>query len=88
MTVDHELHKLRRKPIETFFTQAGVRRIEPILHELVLTLTRRLRDYSGTGEVIRLDHALFAMAGDAIGAIAVGDTSMSLLRDAKFGPHW
>ncbi|CZT49094.1 related to cytochrome P450 CYP3/CYP5/CYP6/CYP9 subfamilies [Rhynchosporium secalis] len=88
MTVDHDLHRRRRKPMEPFFSRQGVSRIEPKLSELVCTLVGRLQDYRGTGKVIRLDHALSALAGDVISNICMDDPPASFLHDPDFNPHW
>lgn len=88
MTVDHDQHRLRRRPMEPFFSQAGVYRIEIILHDLVLTLVGRLYGYKGTGKVVRLDHVFAAMAGDVVSAICIENPQMSLLNDPEFSPHW
>ncbi|KUL83714.1 hypothetical protein ZTR_07489 [Talaromyces verruculosus] len=88
MTVDHDHHRRRRKPMEPFFSQAGVSRIEPLLHDLVQTLVARLHEYQGTGKPVRLDHAFAALAGDVVSAICIENPQISFLRDPGFSPHW
>jgi cytochrome P450 len=88
LTVDHDLHRRRRKPLEPLFSRQGVTRIEPMLAELVVTLFGRLQECKGTGRVVRLDHAFSALAGDVISGVCVDNPQMSLLRDPNFSPHW
>jgi cytochrome P450 len=88
MTVDHDLHRRRRKPMEPFFSRQGVTRMEPKISELVITLAGRLQEYRGTGKVIRLDHAFSALAGDVINNICINDPPTSFLHDPDFNPHW
>ncbi|KAE8368484.1 cytochrome P450 [Aspergillus caelatus] len=43
LTVDHNLHRKRRKPLEPFFSRAGIVRLEPVLVEMARKLESRLR---------------------------------------------
>nr|D1MX85.1 RecName: Full=Fusicoccadiene C-8 hydroxylase; AltName: Full=Brassicicene C biosynthetic gene cluster protein 1; AltName: Full=Cytochrome P450 monooxygenase bsc1 [Alternaria brassicicola]BAI52800.1 fusicoccadiene C-8 hydroxylase [Alternaria brassicicola] len=88
MTVDHHQHRQRRKPLEPFFSKAGVARFESNLASVVSTLVDRLRDYEGTGSVLRLDHAFAALAGDIITTMCIDSTSMTFLDDKDFSRGW
>lgn len=88
MTVDHDHHRLRRKALEPYFTRQGVIRVEHKLEELVLTLMQRLLEVKGSGTVIRLDHALAALAGDVVSAICVENPDIQMLRHPDFNPDW
>ncbi|KAI1857354.1 uncharacterized protein JN550_013234 [Neoarthrinium moseri] len=88
MTVDHDHHRLRRKPMEPFFSKTGVTRLEPRLQELVVILVQRLNELKGTGQVVRLDHVFTAMAGDAVQTICVTRPAISFLRHPDFNPDW
>ncbi|EME87126.1 uncharacterized protein MYCFIDRAFT_130725 [Pseudocercospora fijiensis CIRAD86] len=88
MTVDHHHHRMRRKPLEPFFSRAGVARFEPNLASVVMTLVHRLRGWEGTGTVLRLDHAFAALAGDIISTMCIESPSMSFLEDRDFAPDW
>lgn len=88
MTVDHDLHRKRRKPMEPFFSKQGINRIQPMLDELVLLLVTRLKESAGTGRVIRLDHAFSALAGDVISNICIESPPAPMLRDPDFAPEW
>lgn len=88
MTVDHDLHRKRRKPMEPFFSMQGINRIQPMLDELVLLLVTRLKEYAGTGKVVRLDHVFSALAGDVISNICIDNPASSMLKDPDFNPEW
>ncbi|TLD03793.1 uncharacterized protein PgNI_11655 [Pyricularia grisea] len=88
MTVNHHHHRLRRKPMEPFFSKNGVAQLEPRLCELTVTLVQRLLEYKGVGKVIRLDHVFTAMAGDVVNAVCVAKPTMSFLRHEDFNPDW
>ena len=44
MTISHDLHRRRRKPLESYFSRMGVTRLEPTLAELLEKLTRCLEN--------------------------------------------
>lgn len=48
---------------------------------------RKFRAAEGTGEEIRLDHAMLAFSGDVIGRICC-ENPTDLLDDPKFSPDW
>ncbi|KZL77279.1 cytochrome p450 [Colletotrichum incanum] len=88
MTVNHDHHRLRRKPMEPFFSKIGITRLEPRLHELTITMVQRLLEFKGTGKVIRLDHVFAAMAGDVVNVVCIANPTMSFLRHPEFNPDW
>ncbi|PQE19169.1 cytochrome P450 protein [Rutstroemia sp. NJR-2017a BBW] len=87
LTVDHDLHKRRRKPLEPFFSRKGVSAFQPMLAGFVKKLESRLDSLSGTGAVIRLDHAFFALSGDIMAKICFDDEK-GHLDDDDFAPEW
>ncbi|KAF7586836.1 hypothetical protein BBP40_008244 [Aspergillus hancockii] len=90
LTVDHDLHRKRRKPMEPFFSRMGVARLQHILANVTLELESRLREYGGTGKVVRLDHALAAFSGHIIGQICFGTDGIGdlFLSYPDFAPDW
>ena len=67
-TVPHELHQLRRKAVENFFSKQSVTRLESRIHHEARSLDEKLLDYAGTGAIVRLDHAFSCVTGDLAGA--------------------
>ena len=87
LTTSHDLHRLRRKPLEPFFSRMGVSRLQPILAEVVQKLAWRLEALKGTHSVVRLDHAFSAFSGDIIGRIC-WEGKEEFLDDPNFAPEW
>jgi len=48
---------------------------------------RRLESYQGTDQVIRLDHAYVALAGDVVGKICF-ESHFNLVEEPNFGVEW
>ncbi|KAF2008686.1 cytochrome P450 [Aaosphaeria arxii CBS 175.79] len=90
LTTDHNLHRKRRKPLEPFFSRAGVQRLNGMLGDVTQNLESRIREYAGTGKPIRLDHAFAAYSGDIIGKICTGgkDAGVHFLEGPDFSPDW
>jgi len=88
MTVSHDHHRLRRKPLEIFFSKQSIVGMEGMLRRLVSTLVGRLEEFRGSEKVVRLDHAFAAFAGDVIGNICVGESHVSLCEEENFSPEW
>jgi cytochrome P450 len=87
LTVDHDLHRKRRKPLEPFFSRLGISRLEPKIAEVVEKLDNRLKALEGTNTVIRLDHAFSSFSGDVIRKICWED-EREFLDDPNFSPEW
>ncbi|KAK2608849.1 hypothetical protein QQS21_002562 [Conoideocrella luteorostrata] len=89
LTVDHDLHRRRRKPLESFFSRRGLSKLEHIISEVALHLESRFKELKGSGKVIRLDHACSAFSGDIIGRICLGgEPGQRFLDDSSFASDW
>jgi cytochrome P450 len=90
LTVDHTLHRKRRKPLEPFFSRNSIQELQPMLAEVTLKFEQRLRALAGTGTVVRLDHACAAFSGDIIAKICLDDAAEGnrFLDHPEFAPHW
>ena len=86
-TVSHDLHRLRRKPLEPFFSRLGVSRLWPDLAELMERFSGRIESLKGTGSIVRFDHACSAFAGDVIGRVCWNEKER-LLDDPNFSSEW
>jgi cytochrome P450 len=87
MTIDHALHRRRRKPLEPYFSRSGVLRLQPLLAETIRKFELRCKAVQGTETVIRLDHAYFALSGDVVGKLCWADME-EFLDDPAFGVEW
>lgn len=87
LSTDHYVHRRRRKPLDPYFSRAGVSRLEPMIWGLTIKLMKRFEALRGTGEVVRLDHAMLAFSADVIARICC-DEPTDLVDHPAFGPHW
>ncbi|KAL5044714.1 hypothetical protein BDW71DRAFT_185678 [Aspergillus fruticulosus] len=87
MTVSHELHRLRRKPLDPFFSRLGIDRIEPLIIEEAKLLNDRLQSSRGSGSILRLDHVFSAFAGDVITQIC-SEGGPTMMNNPDFGKDW
>ncbi|KAG8531742.1 uncharacterized protein KY384_003374 [Bacidia gigantensis] len=87
ITDKHDLHRRRRKPLEPFFSRAGVRRLTPMLNDCARRLLARLEQLKGTDTIVRLDHVFAALTGDVMRNICT-ESDESYLDDPNFSPEW
>ena len=87
MTENHELHRLRRKPLEPFFSRQGIDRLESMIIEETRILNDRMESLKGSKSIIRLDHVFSAFAGDVIGKICC-EQPPSMMLQPEFGKEW
>lgn len=87
MSVGHDLHRHRRKHLESFFSRQGIGRVEDIIASEARLLCNRLQALDGTASVVHIDHAFTALTGDIISHVACG-LSPKLMEDTDFSPDW
>lgn len=87
MTVGHELHRLRRKPLDPFFSRMGIDRLEPLIVKEAKLLNDRLQSYSGSGRVLRLADVFSAFAVDMITQIC-SEGGPVMMSKPEFGKDW
>ncbi|KAF7896597.1 hypothetical protein BELL_0503g00060 [Botrytis elliptica] len=88
ITIDHQLHRQRRKPLGPFFTSTGVKKIYPLLIDLVQSLTSQLKEHLERDTIVRLDHALFAFAGEVMCKVCFENQNSTFLSQPDFCPQW
>ncbi|KAL4898851.1 hypothetical protein BDW74DRAFT_189894 [Aspergillus multicolor] len=86
-TPNHELHRLRRKPFESFFSRAGIDRTESIIIEEAKLMDNRLQSLKGSSHVIQLMHVFSAFTVDVIQYIC-SEKSPELMNRPEFGKTW
>nr|A0A0P0ZEA9.1 RecName: Full=Stellatic acid synthase; AltName: Full=Cytochrome P450 monooxygenase Stl-P450; AltName: Full=Stellatic acid biosynthetis gene clusters protein Stl-P450 [Aspergillus stellatus]BAT32890.1 stellatic acid synthase [Aspergillus stellatus] len=86
-TRDHDLHRIRRKRYEPFFSRLSVSRIEPIIVDEAKLLAKQLEASSKTGRVIELEHVMSAFTGDVITTLC-SEKSPDMIRHPEFGKGW
>ncbi|KAI1770583.1 cytochrome P450 [Hypoxylon cercidicola] len=85
-THNHELHQIRRKAVENFFSRQSVNRMESRVHDEAKSLDDKLRLLAGTGTIVQLDHAFTCVTGDLAALFACGENPR-LLESPNFNPE-
>lgn len=65
-TSDHELHRIRRKAQQAYFTLDSVSRFDPALNNITSKLCKRLEEFKGTGQPVKLSDAFRCLATDVV----------------------
>jgi hypothetical protein len=86
-TGPHELHQLRRKAVENFFSRQSVSRMESVIYEEARSLDNKLKLLAGTDTLVHLDHAFACVTGDLAALFACGENP-GLLEVPNFNPDW
>lgn len=85
-TIPHDMHRMRRSAISSYFSKPSIADLEPFIHKRVELLCHTLRSQSRKGPVDV--HALFlAYANDTVCAYSF-DYSMNLLEDSEIASNW
>ncbi|POS72201.1 cytochrome P450, partial [Diaporthe helianthi] len=83
-TPDHDLHRRRRNALNSFFSVASIRRLEPIMKKYLAKLVARIEKAGSSGEVIQMHHLFKACASDVITVYAFDDC-FNFMDRADFG---
>ena len=65
-TEPHALHRIRRTPLNPFFSQRAVTSLQPQIEELIEDLCNGLRECMRRGDVVELRPAFLSLAIDVI----------------------
>jgi cytochrome P450 len=84
---DHDLHRIRRKPLDPFFSRRQVQTYEPMIADELKLLDDRFRAMRGKDTVVNMEHVYAAVTGDVIGKVSVVDPP-SFVLDPNFSPEW
>ncbi|KAA8651177.1 cytochrome P450 [Aspergillus tanneri] len=63
-TVEHDLHRSRRRVLTSYFSKQSVMRLESLINKKIEKLLKRFEKFHEDGTVVRLDSAFSALAGD------------------------
>ena len=72
-TPDHDLHRRRRNALNSFFSVASIRRLEPIMKQFMAKMIARMEEAATTGEILQMHHVFKACASDVITVYAFGE---------------
>ncbi|KAH9216249.1 cytochrome P450 [Leptodontidium sp. 2 PMI_412] len=65
-TADHDLHRVRRKAQQGYFTQEAVANFDGHLKSICNKLRSRLEEFKGTGQPVNLSNAFRSLATDVV----------------------
>ena len=71
-TLNHDLHRVRRGAMSKIFSKESIRRLEPIITEMIQKLYGRLEEFQQTGEPINLSPMFGAFTNDLISEYTYG----------------
>lgn len=71
-TVPHDLHRLRRRAFQGFFSKQKIASLEPLIQSIVEKLCARLEQYRVAGKVMPIRHAYECLTCDVILEYALG----------------
>ena len=86
-TTDHDVHRMRRKALEPFFSPANVKRLGQMLKHHVTRLCERLEDEGAKGDPVRIKLGFACLATDVITEYAMGK-SYDTVEYPNFFPDW
>jgi cytochrome P450 len=84
-TIPHGHHRLRRAPLNPFFSKQSVTRLEPVIRSAIDTLCARLREFQRSKEPVDLRYAFCALSADIITKYCFA-VSYDHLLDLDFAP--
>ncbi|KAK0635458.1 cytochrome P450 [Bombardia bombarda] len=73
-TIDHDMHRKRRNTISAFFSNASIRRLEPIIQEHLGKLLSRMDAAGETGKILPMHYVFRACTSDLITKYAFGES--------------
>ncbi|WPB07075.1 uncharacterized protein RHO25_011735 [Cercospora beticola] len=75
---EHDLHRKRRAPVNSFFSKKAVTELSPLIQGHIQNFCRRVKESQGTGKSLRLDHAYTALTMDIISDYSYGNSYEAL----------
>ena len=86
-TESHELHRIRRGALSSFFSKGSVQRLEPVVQSTVNKLVTRLEERKGSNRAVNVIDMFAALTADVIGQYAFAKP-FGYLDHPDFAPFW
>jgi len=86
-TIDHQQHKLRRAPLNPFFSKQSILRLEPTISSMVEKLCGRIDEFKRSGQPMPLRLAYSCLSTDIVHLYAFNIFS-NYLDSQDFSPRW
>jgi cytochrome P450 len=86
-TIDHQHHRLRRAPLNPFFSKQSILRLEPTISSMVEKLCSRIDEFKRSGQPMPLKLAYACLSTDIVHLYAFNIFS-NHLDSQDFAPKW
>lgn len=86
-TPEHSLHRLRREPLNAYFSKRSIMGLEPMIAQKVERLCVRLEQHRESGVPVNLSSAFTALTVDIISECCYAD-SFNYLDQDEFASEW
>ncbi|KAI0485341.1 putative P450 monooxygenase [Xylariaceae sp. FL0804] len=86
-TTDHDQHRVRRVPLDPWFSKKAARGLEPMLYETIDRMIETVERSRAEGSVLRLTYLLSGFATDVVTKIMFG-TSFGFGQDVDAAEEW
>lgn len=86
-TIDHQQHRLRRQPLNPFFSKQSILRLEPTLSSMVEKLCSRIDDFKQSGQPMPLRMAYACLTTDIVHLYSF-NIHTNHLDSQDFSPSW
>ncbi|KAI4114556.1 MAG: hypothetical protein LQ338_007987, partial [Usnochroma carphineum] len=77
-TIHHDLHRIRRRAFQNFFSKQNITSLEPLIQTIVSKLCRRLERFAGTNKEVPLRHAYECLTNDIVMEYTLGKSDHSV----------
>ncbi|KAK4203434.1 cytochrome P450 [Triangularia verruculosa] len=77
LTESHELHRLRRKPLGTFFSQKNIDNMEPAIWQVSQRIRIKLQTFRGSESVANMNDLFTAVSADLVAALAFDEVALN-----------
>lgn len=84
-TVAHDLHRIRRRAFQSFFSKQKIASLEPMIQSIVGKLCRRLEGFAGQDKVAPIRHAYECLTNDVVMEYTLGKSDHSV-EHPEFNP--
>ena len=88
-TVGHNQHRLRRAPLNKFFSKASVTKLEPVIQTTINKLVNRLQEFKDQGKAVSISLAFACLTNDVVCeyAFAKSDNLVETSREFQTDIH-
>ena len=88
VTLPDEQHRQRRAPLNPYFSKSSIRRLEPIIQNIISKLMKRLDSAALTGDVLSMRVVYKSLTSDVINAYTFGYSDNDIDKEDFNGPLW